>query len=310
MSDDDKTKERDRGHSLRRALNFLDLKKIQTKDSIANFIFDGFGAPEYLQSTNSRTLDRENYSAIDEHLSETLAQGYSENFIEEFFEKSLDFEKREVIDIKRNFFEPFKNELVSINNFLFIQQSEILKSSPIELSDKDDFKIDYNSFDSFYGIDFVPEPDEEEHDQFMEEYLDLADEEGARWVDYFTKYFPGFALSMNIIFLEKMLNSSVALMRSIDGDLPQFKRVRKNSKIQDQLDYLKNVCELHFHVPSDLSQIILNTRIARNMFSHGDWDNLDEFVTQRSASKIINASFELLCILSVAINRRQFALKR
>ena len=310
MSKNEKARGFDRGHSLRRALNFLDLKKIQTRDSIGNFIFDGFGSPEYFRSAKSETLDKENYSAIDESLSATLEHGYSDNFIEEFFQKYVDFENKGVVDIKRKFYEPLKNELVSINNFLFIQQKEILRSSPIEASDDADFKIDYNTFDEFYGINVVPESDEEEYEEFIEEYFEIADEEGARWVNYFTKYFPGFALSMNIIFLEKMLNSAVALMRSIDGDLPQFKRVRKNSKIQDQLDYLKNVCELQFYVPSDLSQIILNTRIARNMFSHGDWDNLDEFVTQRSASKIINASFELLCILSVAINRRQFALNR
>ena len=87
---------------------------------------------------------------------------------------------------------------------------------------------------------------------------------------------PGFTLSLVMIYLEKFLIKVQKKCEHYKITKYEYIKPHKMSILDGRIKYLKESCELEFNFPPYLSKMIFYARITRNMFSHGDWNDIEK----------------------------------
>ena len=302
---------------IKRALTFFDLSKVMQKEFIGDITSESFiKIPKYFSAPYKlgfNTLQSEKRSnATSEKLTETPS--IVDLNLEEKHKKLEDIE-----NLKKKYFcaydEIFYNEIdeiISLNNFLYLMHSSIIKSAPFYLDNKNANETygvmhDWYKVSEFYD---VPTPDSfiDDDKEFIENYEndfeDFFSEEVERWVNYLLLYVPGFTLSLVMIYLEKFLIKVQKKCEHYKITKYEYIKPHKMSILDGRIKYLKESCELEFNFPPYLSKMIFYARITRNMFSHGDWNDIEKNFKELNASKIINAAFMMVYHISLAFKNK------
>ncbi len=317
-------------------LSFFDLQKIRNTRDINYYLGTEYETrqPDYFNIDDS-ILSQINHSwQVDEVIHsfyEALHEGeeikfFSENEKEDQDQKNFD----------KRIFEKYYDDLISLNNFLCILHESVSKTAPFRLSSKkeqDNFrKLNKHSDDKEYlEITSKLRPNEDELKKFYdlkepEEVLDLENyeeeindfydkfdnfitAESRRWLSYVSNYIPGYTISSVLIFLEKFLIdvSEYCIEKKLTNI--KFTKKNKSSIIDGRISHLREECNLKFEIPTKIAEVIFNTRIARNLFTHGNWDEIEKYFLNFKASEIMKSTLELVCIICLSIRVKMNQLK-
>ena len=80
----------------------------------------------------------------------------------------------------------------------------------------------------------------------------------------------------------------------------KFVKKSKSSIIDGRISHLREECDLKFEIPPKIAEVIFNTRIARNLFTHGNWDEIEKYFLKFKASAIIKST--LACMYYMFVN--------
>lgn len=105
-------------------------------------------------------------------------------------------------------------------------------------------------------------------------------------------YIEKFLINVSIICIEKGIAKK------------DFYKEKNISIIDGRLKHLKENCGLEFEIPSDLAEIILKARIARNMFSHGNWKEIEKTFLDFSASQVIGSCYKITLIICISLQNK------
>lgn len=210
----------------------------------------------------------------------------------------------------RNFESKLEEDLISLNNLLFIQHRKFIETMPFKKSDSSPNKclFDATGLDDLYGrIEFSQDSDYEGTEEDYQVQLDMdeaifIEDELQRWTTYSAIYQPGYTAASALIFLEKFLVDLCKLLGEGTPGSPSFKRGKGQSILDGRLTYIKENYGIYFHLPPQVAEIIFEARIARNHFSHGNWEEIESQMTKFKASELMSAVSQIVAILFFAIN--------
>ena len=317
-------------------LSFFDLQKIRNTRDINYYLGTEYetSQPEYFNIDDNILSQISHSWQVDELIqsfSEALQKGEEIKFFsddEEEDEDQKSFDKR--------IFEKYYDDLISLNNFLCILHESVSKTAPFRLSSKkeqDSFReLNKHIGDEEYlEITSKLKPNEDELKKFYnlkepEEVLDLDNyeedinnfydnfdkfmiSESRRWLSYVSNYIPGYTISSVLIFLEKFLIDVSEYCIEKEMTNIKFVKKSKSSIIDGRINHLREECDLKFEIPPKIAEVIFNTRIARNLFTHGNWDEIEKYFLNFKASEIINSTLELVCIVCLSIRIKMNKLK-
>lgn len=212
-----------------------------------------------------------------------------------------------------NFESKLEQDLVSLNNLLFIQHRNFIETMPFKRSDTSSGKCLFNAtgLDDLYGrIEFYQDSEfEGTEDEYQEklntEEFTFIQEELQRWTTYSAIYQPGYTAASALIFLEKFLVDLCNLLGEAAPGTKPFKRGKGKSILDGRLTYIKENYGIQFKLPSQVAEIIFEARIARNHFSHGNWEEIENQMTKFKASDLMSAVSQIVVILFSAIHSSQ-----
>ena len=76
------------------------------------------------------------------------------------------------------------------------------------------------------------------------------------------------------------------------------------SIIDGKIDVLRTEYNIHFHLPPKLAKTFFAARSARNMFNHGDWENVIQPFGELTARDLIEGAQDFTKLLSEALCKR------
>ena len=188
-----------------------------------------------------------------------------------------------------------------------IDDKEYLEITSKLKPNEDELKKFYNLKEPEDVLDL--ENYDEEISDFYEKFDNFINAESRRWLSYVSSYIPGYTISSVLIFLEKFLIdvSEYCIEKKIT-DI-KFVKKSKSSIIDGRISHLREECDLKFEIPPKIAEVIFNTRIARNLFTHGNWDEIEKYFLKFKASAIIKSTLELVCIICLSIRVKMNQLK-
>lgn len=194
------------------------------------------------------------------------------------------------------------NNLLSLNNFLFAQHQDFLRRCPIKKSKSGETVFDVNCLSSEIGEPIQYSGEEEE--QALEAIDEIFGDEINRWEQYAEIYQPGFAASSALIYIEKLLISTFKVLEDFEPSTKPRKRSTNMSIIDGKMDILRTEYSINFNLPSKLAKTFFAARTARNMFAHGDWENVVKPFAELTARDLIEGAQDFTKLLSEALSKR------
>lgn len=107
----------------------------------------------------------------------------------------------------------------------------------------------------------------------------------------------GVGLMLVFALLERVLRAVGEEITSEEEVKKFLKRARGRGNVDKHLNYLRGVCQLRFALPDSFRRLRTREVQVRDMFTHGEWDNLYLIVREGMALKALGelaATFEEL----------------
>ena len=138
-----------------------------------------------------------------------------------------------------------------------------------------------------------------EYGDFTGETIDYLEEQIPTWKDSYKFISRATCLILLLAFIERSLKLLCKALSPSDAFTP--KRKGNESKIAIYTRYLQDTCKVAFFEPEESVSILNKCRKARNLFAHGDWDELRNEIAQIELRSAFGTVAELLYVIEDAV---------
>ena len=195
------------------------------------------------------------------------------------------------------------NDLVSANNLLHLQQKHFLEICPLKL-DGEKAVFDVSSLETNLGYGNFEQYSDETSEEADDAFHQILENEINRWTIYSNIYQIGYAASTIVIYIEKMLISVFDALKETDPSTKPSRRKSNLSVIDGKINILREDYKIEFHLPPKLAETLMAARSSRNMFAHGDWENIDVPFQYLTARDLVEGAYQFTCLLFEALDKR------
>ena len=284
--------------------DFFNLEYHSSDAIILRFDGDNLGRASYLNSIGppfpiEQVMARRDETTIDNLLVQ-LHEQHGDITDEKVISQFLNAREHPLIQLFGLWVES-EEGLISLNNLLYSQHRDFLRRCPLKLQNgKEIFDSSALIVDMGHAIQFL----DEEEESYLEAVGEAFETEEERWELYANIYQTGFTASSILIYLEKLLIDVFKLLSNIEPDVKPDKRKTNLSIIDGKIKTLQQSYDIQLQLPPKLAATFLAARGARNMFTHGDWENIDAPFKDVTARDLIESAYQFTCLLFEALNKK------
>lgn len=284
--------------------DFFNLEYHSSDAIILRFDGDSLDRASYLKSKGppfpiEQVMARRDETTTDDLLAQ-LREQHGETIDEKVISQFLNAREHPVIQLFGLWKESEKG-LISLNNLLFSQHRDFLRRCPLKLQNgKEIFDSSTLIVDMGHAIQFSDEDEE----TYLEEVDEAFKEEEERWKLYANIYQTGFTAASTLIHIEKLLIDVFKLLSKIEPNVKPDRRKTSLSIIDGKIKTLQQSYDIQLHLPPKLAATFLAARGARNMFTHGDWENIDAPFNNLTARDLVESAHQLTYLLFEALNKK------